>query len=339
MELITLKQAAIEDLDIEALDVDTAFLNPKLYEEVYMKIPDFFALQHPGINRKKYYLKFNKSLYGLKQAPHAWFQEVKEHFKQIGLKGGDSDPNLFIGRGVYVLFYVDDMLVIGPTEKVKVLKSDIVRRWKCKILGPVDTFVGIQVERNREKRMLRIHQTAYIVKLLQRLKMDKSIPKNLSLPAGTVLNRPTEDDPWKLLNTTEAGLYRQIVGSVLYLSNGTRSDIAYAVGQLARLMSNPNSNHLSIAKHLLKYLNGTRTFEILYQATKETKHWTSWTDATWGKENDKKIFSGTDYHLERGRGNMVFNSAEKHGSEFNGSRNHVCKRRGKGNRLDGENCK
>ncbi|KAI0999426.1 hypothetical protein K3495_g8772 [Podosphaera aphanis] len=234
---ILLSKAAVEDLDIEALDVDTAFLNPKLNEEVYMEIPDFFALQHPGINRKKNYLKLNKSLYGLKQAPHAWFQEVKEHFKQIGLKGGDSDPNLFIGRGVYVLLYVDDMLVIGPTEKVKVVKSDIVGGWKCKILGPVDTFVGIQVERNREKRMPRIHQTAYIVKLLQRLKMDKSIPKNLPLPAGTVLNPPTEDYPWNILNTTEAGLYRQIVGSVLYLSNGTRPDIAYAVGQLARFMS------------------------------------------------------------------------------------------------------
>ncbi|KAI0996034.1 hypothetical protein K3495_g12147 [Podosphaera aphanis] len=62
---ILLSKAAVEDLDIEALDVDTAFLNPKLNEEVYMKIPDFFSLQHPGISRRKNYLKLNKSLYGL----------------------------------------------------------------------------------------------------------------------------------------------------------------------------------------------------------------------------------------------------------------------------------
>ncbi|KAI0994026.1 hypothetical protein K3495_g14157 [Podosphaera aphanis] len=122
---ILLSKAAVDDLDIEALDVDTAFLNPKLNEEIYMEIPDFFALLHPGINCTKNYLKLNKSLYGLKQAPHVWFQEVKEHFKSLSLKAGDSDPNLFIDRDVFVLLYVDDMLVIGPTNKVKVVKQQI----------------------------------------------------------------------------------------------------------------------------------------------------------------------------------------------------------------------
>ncbi|KAI0993762.1 hypothetical protein K3495_g14422 [Podosphaera aphanis] len=287
---ILLSKAAVGDLDIEALDVDTAFLNSKLNEEVYVEIPDFFTLQHPGISRHKNYLKLNKSLYGLKQAPRAWFQEVKGHFKNIGLKGESSDPNLFIGRGVYVLLYVDDMLIIGPTMKVKPVKSDIMNRWKCKALGPVDTFVGIRVERNRSQRTIRVHQTAYTRKLLQRLKMEKSIPKSFPLPAGTVLKSLTENDPWYILEDEDASLYRQIVGSVLYLSNGTRPDISYAVGQLARFMSNPNSNHLSMAKHLLRYLNGNRSQGIMYKATNDTKDWSAWTDATWGTEDDRKSF-------------------------------------------------
>ncbi|KAI0996033.1 hypothetical protein K3495_g12148 [Podosphaera aphanis] len=163
------------------------------------------------------------------------------------------------------------MLIIGPTNKVKAVKSDIMSRWKCKSLGPVDTFVGIQVERNRTRRTLRVHQTAYTTKLLQRLQMEKAIPKDLLLPTGTVLKPITENDPWYILEGEEASLYRQIVDSILYLSNGTRPDISYAVGQLAQFMSNPNSNHLSMAKHLLRYLNGTRSFGIEHKATEDTK--------------------------------------------------------------------
>ncbi|KAI0992749.1 hypothetical protein K3495_g15436 [Podosphaera aphanis] len=122
--------------------------------------------------------------------------------------------------------------------------------------------------------------------------MDKSIPKSLPLPAGTVFKSSTENDPWYILEDEDASLYRQIVSSVLYLSNGTRPDISYAVGRLARFMSSPNSNHLSMAKHLLRYLKGNRSLGIMYKATNDTKDCSAWTDATWGTEDDRKSFQG-----------------------------------------------
>ncbi|KAI1000112.1 hypothetical protein K3495_g8085 [Podosphaera aphanis] len=155
------------------------------------------------------------------------------------------------------------MLIIGPVLKVDSVKSDIMNRWKRKALGPVDTLVGILDERNRSQRTIQVHQTAYTRKLLQRLKMDKSIPKSLTLPTGTVLRSLTENNLWYILENTDAGLYRQIVGSILYLSNSTRPNISYAVGQIARFMSNPNSVHLSMVKHLLRYLNGNRSLGIM----------------------------------------------------------------------------
>ena len=43
----------------------------------------------------------------------------------MGLKLGNLDPNLFIGRGVYLLLFVDDMLIIGDYKLVDDIKREI----------------------------------------------------------------------------------------------------------------------------------------------------------------------------------------------------------------------
>ncbi|KAI1001954.1 hypothetical protein K3495_g6250 [Podosphaera aphanis] len=72
-----LAKAAAEDLEIDHVDVDTAFLNPSIKQDVYMKIPKFFSLLDPSIvgHEHNYHFKLNKSLYGLKQAPREWFSQ------------------------------------------------------------------------------------------------------------------------------------------------------------------------------------------------------------------------------------------------------------------------
>ncbi len=46
---LLLAKAAVEDLEIEQMDVQTAFLNPVCKEEVYMEVLDFFHLVIKGI--------------------------------------------------------------------------------------------------------------------------------------------------------------------------------------------------------------------------------------------------------------------------------------------------
>jgi len=43
----------------------------------------------------------------------------------LGLKPGNSDPNLFISKGVYLLLFVDDMLIIGDRKPVNDIKREI----------------------------------------------------------------------------------------------------------------------------------------------------------------------------------------------------------------------
>jgi hypothetical protein len=60
-------KVAAEELDLDHVDVETAFLNLTLQEEIYMQIPDLlreFLSELKGVEDT--YLKLNKSLYGLK---------------------------------------------------------------------------------------------------------------------------------------------------------------------------------------------------------------------------------------------------------------------------------
>ena len=288
-----LAKAAVDDLEIDQMDVNTAFLNPNCEEEIYMQVPDYFDLIMPGITKSTHYLQLLKALYGLKQAPRAWFQLVKKEFGKLGLQPSDSDPNLFIGRGVYLLLFVDDMLIIGNRKPVDSIKREINRLWDCTDLKAAKTFVGFQIERNRQNRTLRIHQTAYITRLLERLGMANSNPRDLPIPAGTVLRSTDQDlERYEQLDEDQAAIYRTIVGATIYLSNITRPDIAYATGQLARMMSKPNTNHLSMAKGLLRYLKGTATAGITYHPTNQGEEYKIWSDATWGTEDDRKSFQG-----------------------------------------------
>ncbi|KAI0994012.1 hypothetical protein K3495_g14172 [Podosphaera aphanis] len=63
---IILAIAATKNLEIDSIDINTAFLNPLLKEETYMQLPPMFELLDPTVDRKSHFLKLNKSIYGLK---------------------------------------------------------------------------------------------------------------------------------------------------------------------------------------------------------------------------------------------------------------------------------
>ena len=96
--------------------------------------------------------------------------------------------------------------------------------------------------------------------------------------------------------------YSELVGSLLYLSNTVRPDIAAAVGQLSRFLSDPKEHHWHAAVRVLRYLKGTMDLGISYNGCAERQNVLyGYADSDWGGCKDtKRSTSGYVFMLNGG---------------------------------------
>lgn len=108
---------AEENMELELLDIKTAFLNSTLEEEVYISHPPGYPQGPPGT-----VLRLKKSLYGLKQAPRAWHQRLNTELCSIGFSVSAADPGLYIytkdSSRAYLMVYVDDLLIAADDAQL-----------------------------------------------------------------------------------------------------------------------------------------------------------------------------------------------------------------------------
>ena len=93
-------------------------------------------------------------------------------------------------------------------------------------------------------------QGKYANEILKRFHMEKCKPMQNPI-AG---NLRKEDVTSR--EVVEASVYRQLVGSLMYLVN-TRPDLCYAVNQLIQAMVQRSKLFWKVTKHVLRYLRGT----------------------------------------------------------------------------------
>ena len=109
--LLTL--AALQDWEIEGLDVKTAFLFGDLDEEIYLTQPEGFIKK--GHETLVCWLK--KSHYGLKQAALQWNKALHKSVTEMGFTWTHSDPGVYVffdkNDIVIMLIYIDDALFLG----------------------------------------------------------------------------------------------------------------------------------------------------------------------------------------------------------------------------------
>jgi hypothetical protein len=76
--------AAVEDMELESVDISTAFLNGEIDAEVYMKLPE--GLEADAEGSKCWALKLLKGIYRIKQGPCIWSMKLHKVLSEIGFR-------------------------------------------------------------------------------------------------------------------------------------------------------------------------------------------------------------------------------------------------------------
>ena len=134
--------------------------------------------------------------------------------------------------------------------------------------GCVTSYViGIKIHRDRSRGILGLSQETYINKILERFQMKDCSPSVAPIMKGDKLslNQCPKND---LENESMKNIpYASVVGNLMHAQVCTRPDIAYAVGVLGRYQSNPGVDHWRAAKKVMRYLQGTKDYMLMYRQT------------------------------------------------------------------------
>ena len=284
------------DLELEQMDVVTAFLYGDLDEVIHMEIPE-------GLRDSKnsnQVCRLLKSIYGLKQAPRQWYAKIHSFLTELGFKSSANDPCLYTlhksSEFIIIALYVDDLLIAGSNKaSIDNIKTEFKNRFKMKDMGEASEVLGLEIQRNRTKRTIFLHQNRYTEKVLERFGMSDSRPVSTPMESSSKIDlndessEPAKDVP-----------YRHAVGSIMYLMIGTRPDLAFAIRKLSQYLEQPLQSHWIAVKRVFRYIAGTRHYGILFHGNKGI-NLIGYTDSDWaGCRETRKSTSGYVFSLAGG---------------------------------------
>ena len=286
----TLALAAHYNWTVLQMDVDTAYLNADVTEDIYMRQPQGFIQQ--GRNDQNLVFKLHRSLYGLKQSAFNWNTTISTYFKELGFLATPADHCVFSAEKgdtiVIIVLYVDDLLITGNQDSaLNTVKGQISSRFKMKDLGEVSNLLGMNVTRNRQEGWLKIDQERYIQDILKRYDMESCHSTTTPATPGEILTKEDCAAEGQQLDPTTHP-YRSVVGSLMYAGHVTRPDISNAIRILARYLESPGEKHWAAAKKCIRYLAGTKSLGITYQrgSVGELPKLQGYSDANWAGDLD-----------------------------------------------------
>lgn len=250
-------------LVVTQMDVVTADLYSELDKEIYIKGPEGYDFGTTGMKA----LRLLKGLYGLKQSGKLWNEELK---KTLGLEGffqSINDPGLFIykkGNVIALLIvYVDDLvLATNSPEKRKSLETTLKKFYKMKLMGKIETILGINVKIDEKEGILTMNQGFYLNSKVAQFRQEGAKAVQIPMDPGTALQK--SDEP---KDTTHP--YQEAIGSILYAAGTCRPDISFAVGYLGRFSSCHQTAHWNAVINLIRYLKETASMELVYRKPKD----------------------------------------------------------------------
>ena len=254
---------------MEQADVEGAYLNGNLDEELYLTPPDAVVLNNPRCN----VLRLRKSIYGLRQSGRAWWLELSDALESLGFNRVQDEWGLHTrinkdGSSTIVLIYVDDILVAATSrdETLKVLNS-LNDRWRTSSLGPPQHILGLRVQL-LPNGSYGLSQTTYIETMARKYEVT-NLKGGKSAPLPTVKQLSTLHPSSPKLEKPQAQTYLELVGILLWLANATRIDLAYTASFLGRYSPSCTQQLMDLAHRALGYAYHTRELTLILGNSKD----------------------------------------------------------------------
>ena len=273
------------DLDVCHFDVEQAFVQSKLDEDVFMRLPRGCGRLSGKV------VRLNKSLYGLKQASRSWHAHLTTCLNTLGFQQCLADACVFRlveeGRvAIIAVVHVDDIFAVGLKSRCDLFRDELNRMVPVKNLGELRWYGGCHYTREREMGTLTISQKTFADELVKKFCVTST--QSVPLRVGVKLEDFNEDE------MVENWPFRELVGSLMWLSVSTRPDISNAVRAVARYCTAPRAIHWKAALGILEYINGTSEYGITFQrGTSSSISLEVFADADYAsKATDRRSVSG-----------------------------------------------
>lgn len=196
------------------------------------------------------------------------------------------------------------MLICGKNqENINNIKTKLSKQFKMKDMGRIKTYIGIDVNYDSERNLMTLCQKRYIETLARRYRIENSKPFNTPMETGLQLKHVMVNSDTR---------YRSLIGALLYISTGTRSDISFSVNYLSRYQNSFDGTHFKYALRILQYLYATRDLKLTYTKENIGEIMDCLVDADWAGDSTDRI--STSGYMIRVFGNVVSWKTHKQGS-------------------------
>ncbi|CAI7730287.1 unnamed protein product [Closterium sp. NIES-54] len=187
---VLLHVAAQRDYELHSLDFSTAFLQGSLHKAIWLRRPLGFTGSFP--------------------------EGTQTTLAALGFAPLTADPSLFLRTDTtlppfYVLMYVDDLVfATADMEVLSLVKAELHERHTCTHLGELQSYLGLQITRDRARRTITLTQSHMVHQVLQRFGFQFSLPQPTPLSTGHSLSAPPSDE-----SIEPSGPYPELVGCLI----------------------------------------------------------------------------------------------------------------------------
>jgi hypothetical protein len=231
----------------------------------------------------------------------------------------DDDPCVFVHRDgnnkvdCVLLAHVDDILIGALADKAAEVASKIGGVYKITDTGIAEKFLGLEVTwgSNKEERWVTMSQRGKTEAALEKYQLNET--KAVSTPiTHKLVQRPVTEMEREEMQEKP---FREAIGTLRFLADRTRPDLAVAVGQVSRFQEDPAPEHWQAVKRIFRYLKGTMNHGLRFVVKRGEKvHLTGWADADWGPRQDQKSRSTTGVAFTMARSIVRWKSVRQRGT-------------------------